>query len=50
METRIITIDVPATVARKLPELLGFPVTVVGNRTLIPRKSFIRHIGEEAAE
>lgn len=36
--------------ARTCPELLGFPVTVVGNRTLIPRKSFLRHIGEEDAQ
>lgn len=36
--------------ARSCPALLGFPVTVVGNRTLIPRKSFLRHIGEEETE
>lgn len=28
--------------ARKKPELLGFPVHVHGNRTLIPRRAFIR--------
>lgn len=36
--------------ARICQELLGFPVTVVGNRTLIPRKPFLQYIGEEAAE
>lgn len=33
--------------ARQYPELLGFPVVVIGNRTLIPRKSFLAYIGEE---
>ncbi|MBR3974375.1 MAG: hypothetical protein IKJ88_00780 [Clostridia bacterium] len=27
--------------ARTAPDLLGFPVSVVGNRVLIPRKPFI---------
>ena len=36
--------------AREFPEQLGFAVTVIGNRTLIPRKSFLRFMGEEAAE
>lgn len=34
--------------ARQYPELLGFPVVVIGNRTLIPRKPFLRFMGEEA--
>lgn len=34
--------------ARENPEQLGFPVTVVGTRTKIPRKSFLAYIGEEA--
>ena len=29
------------------PELLGFPVTVMGTRTRIPRKPFLAFIGEE---
>lgn len=33
--------------ARQYPELLGFPVVVIGNRTLIPRKPFLAYIGEE---
>ena len=32
--------------AREYPEFLGFPVIVVGNKTLIPRKSFLQFIGE----
>ena len=28
--------------ARQAPGLLGFPVTVVGTRTLIPREGFVR--------
>lgn len=36
--------------AREFPEQLGFAVTVIGRRTLIPRKSFLRFMGEEAAE
>lgn len=28
--------------AREQPELLGFPVHVHGNRTLIPRRAFIK--------
>lgn len=34
--------------AREYPEQLGFPVVVIGNRTLIPRKPFLAYIGEEA--
>lgn len=30
--------------ARQQPERLGFPVTVLGNRTLIPRIPFIQFI------
>lgn len=30
--------------ARLEPEMLGFPVTVIGNRTLIPRMPFIRFL------
>ncbi len=33
-------------VARKSPELLGFPVTVIGTRTRIPRKPFLAFLGE----
>lgn len=33
--------------ARGCPETLGFPVTVIGNRTLIPRRAFLRFMGEE---
>lgn len=37
--------------ARSRPELLGFPVHVHGNRTLIPRRAFIRWMeGSEANE
>lgn len=32
--------------ARQKPELLGFPVTVVGTRTRIPRKPFLQFLGE----
>mgnify|MGYP002765956606 CR=1 FL=1 len=28
--------------AREKPELLGFPVIVIGNRTRIPRRAFVR--------
>ena len=31
--------------ARTKPERLGFPVTVVGTRTRIPRVPFLRYIG-----
>lgn len=34
--------------AREYPEQLGFPVVVIGNRTLIPRKPFLAYLGEEA--
>lgn len=36
--------------AREYPEQLGFPVVVIGNRTLIPRKPFLRFMGEEVAD
>ena len=36
--------------ARELPGSLGFSVTVIGNRTLIPRKAFLRFMGEETDE
>ena len=36
--------------AREYPEQLGFPVVVIGHRTLIPRKAFLRFMGEEVAE
>lgn len=32
--------------ARDNPEALGFPVIRVGNRTKIPRKAFVRFMGE----
>jgi len=32
--------------ARERQELLGFPVTVLGSRVLIPRKPFLAFIGE----
>lgn len=36
------------TMARKRPDLLGFPVCVVGSRVKIPRRAFIRFMtGEE---
>ena len=33
--------------ARIIPNTLGFPVVVVGNRVLIPRKPFLKFIGEK---
>ena len=33
--------------ARENPALLGFPVTVVGRRTKIPRLPFLRYMGVE---
>lgn len=33
--------------AHDRPELLGFPVCVIGTRTRIPRKPFLKFIGEE---
>lgn len=33
--------------ARTKPEMLGFPVCVIGTRTRIPRKPFLKFIGEE---
>ena len=32
--------------AHDAPELLGFPVCVIGTRTRIPRKPFLAFIGE----
>lgn len=36
--------------AREFPGTLGFPVTVIGNRTLIPRKAFLRFMGEDTED
>lgn len=36
--------------AREKPESLGFPVTVLGTRTRIPRKPFLAYIGELTGE
>lgn len=36
--------------ARQDPDLLGFPVVVIGNRTLIPRRPFLAYIGEEETQ
>ena len=36
--------------AREFPEALGFPVIRVGNRTKIPRKPFLRFLGEEETQ
>lgn len=36
--------------AREYPESLGFPVVVIGNRTLIPRKPFLAYLGEGEEE
>ena len=33
--------------AHDSPELIGFPVCVIGTRTRIPRKPFLRFIGED---
>lgn len=35
--------------AREKPELLGFPVTVIGTRTRIPRIPFLKFIGVEVS-
>ena len=35
--------------ARQRPELLGFPVIVLGSRVKIPRRPFLRYLGEEAS-
>ena len=32
--------------AQSRPELLGFPVSVVGNRVKIPRSPFLRFVGD----
>lgn len=32
--------------AHERPELLGFPVVVIGTRTRIPRKPFLAFLGE----
>lgn len=31
--------------AREFPELLGFPVTCLGRRVIIPKIPFLRHFG-----
>lgn len=36
--------------AREYPEQLGFNVILLGNRTLIPRKAFLKFLGEEVPE
>lgn len=36
--------------AHEYPEGLGFPVVVIGNRTLIPRKRFLEFMGEGKEE
>jgi hypothetical protein len=36
--------------AREFPESLGFNVVVIGNRTLIPRKAFLRFMGEAVVD
>ena len=33
--------------ARDCPDMLGFPVCRLGNRTKIPRKAFLKWLGEE---
>ena len=33
--------------ARDCPDMLGFPVCRLGNRTRIPRKAFLKWLGEE---
>lgn len=33
--------------ARQCPEMLGFPVIVMGNRTKIPRRAFIKFMEGE---
>lgn len=35
------------TAARKQPKLLGFPVTVIGTRTVIPKRAFLKFLGIE---
>lgn len=32
--------------AHDAPELIGFPVSVIGTRTRIPRKPFLQFLGE----
>ena len=36
--------------AHDAPELIGFPVCVIGTRTRIPRKPFLAFIGEDTEE
>lgn len=36
--------------AREFPENLGFSVVVLGSRTLIPRKAFLKFMGEETED
>ena len=41
----------PNTIRRQAitePRLIGFPVSVIGNRTRIPRIPFLRFLGREA--
>lgn len=35
--------------AREFPELLGFPVTCLGNRVIIPRVPFLLHFGVQVS-
>lgn len=44
---RVLNCDPQAVriMARTKPERLGFPVTVVGTRTRIPRVPFLRYLG-----
>ena len=35
------------SMAKSEPQKLGFPVAVVGSRVKIPRKPFLRFLGEE---
>lgn len=36
--------DLIRVAARQKPELLGFPVTVIGTRTRIPRIPFVQYV------
>lgn len=36
--------------ARQRPDLLGFPVVIMGNRIKIPRRAFLKYIGAEEVE
>lgn len=35
------------SMAKSEPQKLGFPVTVVGSRVKVPRKPFLKFLGEE---